>query len=269
MSSFDSYELAVPINDDIYIQQLDDFRMSVESDSGSGSDGEYKKITYPEAVQRLEKYLISNELDVLHDYICCKKRVFDHAASQELFKYNALNIHSFIATVAVVFLPWFQPLHNTGVAISVLSGFVLFLQHWMYYSKCGILAHSYANKSQAYSTLLVYLSNGKFASNATVLKNMETRLECLDQNVPANYIKKLPILSSMNIFAAFKHVENNRNIQIRKYIHAENKLSKAKAKDQSQSKDYENKIIKIKENLSKLNYDKLKNQLIKEIQCIY
>lgn len=265
MSSFDSYELAIPINDNIYIRQLDDFRMSVESDSGSGSDGEYKKITYPEAVQRLEKYLISNELDVLHDYICCKKQVFDHASSQELFKYNALNIHSFIATVVIVFLPWFQP--NTGVAISVLSGFILFLQHWIYYSKCGILAHSYANKSQAYSTLLVYLSNGKFASNATVLKNMETRLECLDQNVPVNYVKKLPILSSMNIFAAFKHVDNNRNIQIRKYIHAENKLSKAKAKDQ-QSQDYENKIIKIKENLSKLNYDKLKNQIIKEIQSI-
>lgn len=262
MSSFDSYEIAVPINDDVYMQQLNDYRMSVEdSDSCSGSDGDYKKITYPEAVHRLEKYLVSNELDVLHDYICCKKQVFDRAANDEQFKYNALNIHSFIATVAVAFLPWFQ---NTRAAISVLSAFILFLQHWIHYSKCGTLASAYANKSQSYSRLLAYLSNGKYASNTTVLKNMETRLECLDQKLPANYVKKFPLLSSINIFALFKHVESSRNSQIRKYIHAENKLSKAKANGTPVDVELQNKIAKIKENLSKLNYDKLKEQLVKE-----
>ncbi len=262
ISSIDSYEIAVPINDDIYIRQLDDYRMSVDSEScsGSGSDGEYKKITYPEAVQRLEKYLDSNELNVVRDYIQCKKLVFEHVAYQEQFKYQALNIHSIIATIVVAFLPWFQ---NTRIAISVIGGFILIIQQWIYNSKCGILAQEYTSYSQAYSLLLVHLATNKHVSHPTALKSIEAKLECLNQPVPANYMNKLPTLSSINIFAVFKHMEHNRNIQIRKYIHVENQLSKAKANGET-GDAYVSKITKIKENLSKLNYNKLKLQLNRE-----
>lgn len=268
VSSINSYEIDIPINDDIYIRQLDEYRVSVdesESGSGSGSDGDYKKITYPEAMQRLEKYLDSNELEVLQDYVQYKKHIFEHAANVESFKYKALSIHSLIATIALAFLPWFT---NTHIAISVLSGAVIALQQWIQLSGCCVLAQVYTNNCQSYLTLLAHFDKSKYISNKTLLKNIEAKLECLDQPVPNNYIKKLPLLSSINIFALFKHVENNRNIQIRKFIHIENKMSRGKARSENVD-SYATKIIKIKENLSKLNYNKLKEKMANEIASIY
>lgn len=273
MSSVDSYEIDMPINDNVYMKQIDDFRMSVdddyfrmsvESESGSGSDEEHKKITFPEAMQRLEKYLDSNELDVLRYYVQCKKQVFEHAAHQELFKYRALNVHSFISTVALAFLPWFI---NTQIAISVLSAFILAIHQWIQYSGCGIHAQVYSNYSRSYSTLLVHFDKSKYMSNATLLKNLECKLDCIDHPIPAHYNKRLPILSSIHIFDVFKQVETNRNMLIRKYIRAENKVSRGKANNENVD-SYTDKIAKIKTNLSKLNYNTLKIKLVKELASL-
>lgn len=269
MSSVDSFEIDIPINDNVYVKQIDNyrmsiddeyFRMSIESESGSGSDEEHKKITFPEAMQRLEKYLDSNELDVLRYYIQSKKQVFEHAAQQESFKYRALNIHSFIATIALAFLPWF---YDTQIAISVISAFILAIQQWIHYSGCGIHAQLYLNNSRSYSTLLVHFDKSKFMSNATLLKNLECKLECIDHPIPAHYNKRLPILSSIHIFDVFKQVENNRNMLIRKYIRAENKVSRGKTSNENVD-SYTDKIAKIKNNLSKLNYNTLKMKMVKE-----
>lgn len=268
MSSVSSIEIDIPFNDDIYIRQLDEYRVSVdesESGSGSGSDGEYKKITYPEAMQRLEKYLESNELEVLQIYIQCKRSIFEHAAAQESFKYNALNIHSLVATIALAFLPWFN---NTHIAISVLSGFIFALQQWIRMSGCCVSAQVYADHSRGYSILLGHIDNSKYISNKTLLKNIESKLECLDHVVPCNYNKLMPVLSSINIFAIFKHIEYSRNIQIRKFIYIENKINRGKSRSENVDA-YVGKVSKIKNNLSKLNYNKLIDKMQKECASIF
>jgi hypothetical protein len=50
---------------------------------------------------------------------------------------------------------------------------------------------------------------------------------------------------------------------IRKYIRAENKVSRGKANNENVD-SYTDNIAKIKTNLSKLNYNKLKMKLVKE-----
>jgi hypothetical protein len=263
-SSIDSYHISVDNDDEKYIKQLDNYanfpnaddqRYSIdESESGSGSDVEYKKISYPEAMQRLEAYLDNSELDIVHDYIKSKKIIFERASHAEHIKALLLNIPSIIIAVALGFIPWFNV--TVKIPISVLSGILLCLQQWLHYGNYRTKAQMYAEYSSNYATMLIHFDKIKYVSSDTMLKCMESKLECMDKPVPT------PVLGNINIFATFKKMEHKRNILIRKYVRTENKLSKWRAQNSNTNEpSLVAKIKEIKGQLAQLNYSELKKKM--------
>lgn len=258
-SSIDSYHISVENDDEKYMKQIDNYqiddqRYSIDDTESGSSDVEYKKISYPEAMQRLETYLDNSELDIVHDYIKSKKIIFERASHAEYVKALLLNIPSIIVAVALGFIPWFDV--STQIPISVLSGILLCLQQWLYHGNYSTNAQMYAEYSSNYATMLIHLDKIKYLSSDTMLKCMESKLECIDKHVPR------PVLGNINIFATFKKMEHKRNILIRKYVRTENKLSKWRAQNSNTNEpSLVAKIKEIKGQLAQLNYSELKKKM--------